>query len=326
MATKALQNIVTLVDQLKMVGPDGEVMTVADTLSEKNEYMIDAAMEQANDVFAHQTSVPVSLGQIKPRNINAGAESSAPKLKQVIDQIMLIDVITEVDEELVDNMPDPNKARWNHAKLRLEAAAQEMARIMTYGNRGVDAREIDGFNVRYNDLSLANVVSAGATGGTSVLMIEWGPMKCSMIYPRGAKNAGIEDLPKPQKMRITDSSNNPFFAYIHQVKARFGVSVIDDRCVQRIANVGVAENTTNNLLTANGMNMLVYARNRLPSFGRNAVIYCNRTTKSQFDIYALDKSNGFYTKEDITGEPLTVFQGIPIRLVEQILTTESTVS
>jgi hypothetical protein len=324
-ATKALQNVVTLADQLKMIGPKGDIMTIADTLSETNEYMIDAAMEQANDVFAHQTAVPVSLGQIKPRNINAGAVSSAPKIKQVIDQIMLIDVITEVDEELVDNMPDPNKARWNHAKLRLEAAAQEMARIMTYGNRGVDAREIDGFITRYNNLALPNVAGVGGSGGASVLIIEWAPMQCSLIYPRGAKNAGIEDLPKPGKQRVTDALNNPFYAYVHQVKARFGISVIDDRSVQRICNI-TSSGASNNLLAAGKMNDLVYARNRLKSFGKNAVIYCNRDIKSQFDIYALDKANGFYMMNNITGEPLASFQGIPIRMVEQMLSTESAVS
>lgn len=327
MATKALQNITTLADQLKLIGPDGRVMTVADTMSEMNEFLIDAAMEEANDTFSHQVNVPVYLGKVKPRNINAGAESIAPKTRQMIEQVMLIDVIAEVDEELVDNMPDPSKARWEHTKLKLEGATQEQARIFCYGNKGVDAREVDGFLTRFNDLSLDNVTDAGGSSGddmTSLLLVEWGPMKVSLIYPRGAKNAGIEDFPRREKVRVTDASNNPFMAYQHQIKARFGISVVDERCVQRICNIK-SSGTTTNLLSTGGMHHLVYARNQLKSMGKNAVIYVNRDLKSQFDIYALDKSNGFYPMSNITGEPLTTFQGTPIRMVEQLLSTESAV-
>ncbi len=72
---------------------------------------------------------------------------------------------------------------------------------------------------------------------------------------------------------------------------------------------------------------LVTMLNRVPSRD-NLVIYCNRDIKTAMDINALNKSNGFYTQQgngDIFGRPVTVFQGIPVRQADMIVSTETVV-
>lgn len=323
--TKLLANVVTAVDCIKQLGPDGNIMEVAETLTEFNEILQDAAMTMANDVFQHTTLIPKSLGQFKPRTINSGAQKSAPKMAQITEQIMLLDIISEVDEELVINMPDKDKARWNRTKLMLEGAMQELSRIIWYGNKGVDAAEIDGYFTRFNSTSLANVHTLSGSGSdtTSLALIEWGEMVNTLIYPRGAKNAGIEDNPKPLE-KAYDASMNPFYAYSHQIKAKLGISIPDTRALQRLVNIE-STGVSNNLNASGGMYPLVRAINKLPHAGKNAIIYVNRDLKSQFDIWALDKANGCYMIDNLSGEPVTVFRKIPVKMSEQILSTETAI-
>jgi hypothetical protein len=57
-----------------------------------------------------------------------------------------------------------------------------------------------------------------------------------------------------------------------------------------------------------------------------AVIYCNRSVKTVLDIEAMNKSNGFYTIENIFGKPIPAFQGVPVKLCEGITNQETAVA
>lgn len=326
MATTVLNTKLNIVEEAKRRGPDGNVVNIAEVLTEMNELIKYAPMFESNDVFSHLETIRTKLPTVTPRRINSGAGRSASATKQVRETIMLLDVFCEIDEALIDHEPNPKKALVNETKAFLEAAMQEFGRIIIYGDPGADSLEAEGLELRYNDLSLANVRSIGGSGDdlTSIFLLELGEMKYKLIYPRGAKGAGIQEE-DDGKIRVTDTSGNPYKAYSYHVKMEFGHSIPDDRAVQRLCNIE-SSGETNNFVDSTKMRELVFARNHLPLTGRNALILANRDTKSQFDIYAMEKSNGFYQMENITGEPLTTFQGTPIIMMEQILSTESAVA
>lgn len=319
-------NVMTVIEATRRVDPEGNIATIAEIASETNEFLLDAHMKQANDIFSNVEFIRNGLPTISPRRINAGASKSVSRVLPKREQIMLLDTFCEIDEQLVDPFPDPKRQRWLEVKAFIEATMQEFARCLLYGNSTDVTEEIDGLTTRYNALADTNVQGVGGTGSdvASLWLIEWGEGMAALCYPRGHSTVGIDDNDQG-KIRITDSSSNPLMAYVNQIKAQFGLSIADDRACQRLANIESA-GVANNLITSGGMHYLVRARNKLPHVGRNAVIYTNRDLKSQFDIYALDKSNGFYTINDITGRPLTVFQGTPIRMVEQQLSTETAIT
>ena len=60
------------------------------------------------------------------------------------------------------------------------------------------------------------------------------------------------------------------------------------------------------------------------SMGR-AAIYCNRTVRTYLDIQALNKTNVLLRFDEWDGKPITTFRGIPIRTVDQLLSTEARV-
>lgn len=302
----------------------GNVARIAELLEEYNEFTIDAPTFEANDVYSHLYTARESLPTIEPRNVNEGAKRSTSKTRQERETITLLEVWAEIDEQLIDHEPSPGAARSNELISFIEAGAQEFAKRLLYGSKGDDARQFDGLTTRYNALAADNVTGIGGTGGTSVWMMEWGFNTSHLIFPKGSPSIGLDEKDLG-KMRVTDSAGNPFMAYVNQMKWEFGLTVKDPRSAQRLCNIDPAGGA-DSLDNATKIRELVKAKNRLPRMGRNAVIYCERNVKAQFDIYALEKVNGFYMQDNITGAPLTVFQGIPIRMVEQLLTTEGEVS
>lgn len=303
----------------------GNVARIAELLEQYNEFTVDAPIYEANDVYSHLFTRRTAQPTITPRSINQGAARSRSTTEQVREHITLLEVWAEIDEQLIDHEPSPGAARRNELIAFVEAGAQEFARRLVYGNPADgDARQFRGLTARYNTLGTPNVISIGGTGGTSVWLIEWGFDTAHLVHPKGSPGIGLNETDMG-KIRVTDVSGNPFMAYVNQMKWEYGLVIKDDRAVQRLCNINVAGGA-NSLDNATRIRDMVRAKNRLPRMGRNAVIYAQRDTKSQFDIYALEKTNGFYMQSNITGGPLTMFQGIPIRMVEQLLTTEGVVT
>lgn len=326
MATLSQGSYFTIVDLAKQIDPDGNIAVIAETLAEMNDLLATGVMAEANQSFSDVGTKRIKLPTVTPRKINAGASSSYSETAQVREGIVLLDAIIKIDEAIIDHAPDPAQVRRNELAAQLEAYMQEFSRICVYGDVSSSALEINGFFTRKNALDESNgVFNAGGTGSdlSSVLLVEWHPVTTRLIYPKGSKSAGIyeEDL---GKTIVYDASNNPFRAYVNQVKMEFGLSLLDDRGYARVANLETSGSNYTLFDTTNGvMRLLVKARNYLRRGGKNAYIYVNRTLKAQFDIWALEKSNGFYTTPGISGEPLTNFQGIPVKMLEQIVDTET---
>lgn len=311
-----MPNFLTIAEQAKR-RELGNIATIAELLDEYNEFTVDAPAYEANDVYSHLYTKRESLPTIEPRSINAGARRSSSRTVQEREQITLLEVWAEIDEQLIDHEPNPSAARQNELLSFVEAGAQEFAKRLLYGKPADDARQFPGLTTRFDTLSDDNVHDVGGVAGLSLWMIEWGFNTTHLVYPKGSPSYGLFEKDH-SKLRVTDSAGNPFSAYVNQLKWEYGLVVKDPRSAQRLCNIAAAGGA-NSLDNATKIRELVKAKNLLPRMGRNAVIYCDRTVKAQFDIYALEKVNGFYMESNITGSPLTVFQGIPIRMVEQFV-------
>ena len=326
MAELIFNDQLTVLEQAQLLGPDGGILTIAEILNEENEILSTSVTKQANGVRGHVTARRTSLPTIYPRKINQGATTKYPTTEQIQDEIMLLESFPEIDEQLIDPYPEPMKARASQLVSYVEAFAQAFTENLIYGNRG-DIGEINGWSTVYNALAMTNVTGAGGTGSdtTSLFMAEWHPMRLALLYPKGSKTVGLfnKDL---KKDIAYDTDGNPFMAYKNQLKWEFGWTNPDTRSLQRMANIETT-GTTSNLISNTVVQYLVQMRGKLVKRGKGKVkIYGNRTVLSQFDIWAMDKSNGFYYQENISGGPMLVFQGIPIHLVEQILDTEAAIS
>ena len=322
MATVAVQSQLTLIELAKRTN-DKNLLTIAEVLAETNEIIQDAVWLESNQPTSHvgtqRTHLPVGTW----RRINKGVVEEAAATKQVTEPMGMLEAYSTVDARLVALAPDKAAFRSQEDLAFVEGLSQTLVGKLIYGVLADDPEVFDGFAARYNLTSLANVYGGGGTGDdtTSLWILQWGPTKVHLIYPPGG-NMGIKTRDLGEQT-VYDGDGNPYQAYRTHFGIDCGIYVHDDRCVQRVANIETA-GATNTLDDDD----LIAALNQMPvrGGGPGTAIYVNRTISTQFDILAKDKSNVNYASDNAFGVPVVRFRGVPVRLVEQILDTETAIT
>jgi len=334
MAVHAIGGVYTLLDLLRAMDPgNGQLLYVAETLARRNPIVREVPIIEANQALTHIGSRQNSLPTVQKRAINDGVTKSAHKEIPVTAPMSLFECMSQVDEEIL------RLAGGNAAGLRqrkdaafVEAMAQSVADEIFFGSVADDVLGFNGLTTMFNSTTVYpnddatwfyNVLSAGGAGGcTSVWIVEWGPEKAHLIYPKNTQG-GIE-ITDLGKQLVSGTTAGEFVAYVTQFKWRCGLYVQDERCVQRLANIertGAA-----NLWNDDDMIDLL---NRLPEMGEspNTRIYCNRAIRTQMDIRLKDKNNVNYTATaDPFGIPVMRFRGVPVQVCDALNTAESDVA
>lgn len=330
------QSALTLSEQIKQYHK-GNLLEIVNTLGQVNQMELNVPYIQANDRFSHVSSKVVKLPTIGHRRINRGTAGGVGRTEKNIEFIEILESRPYIDTLLIESEEDGGtQARLNQIKMFIEAMGQEKASDILYGDNSEDDEVINGLFTRRNSLG-TNCVGASGTGSdtTSLLLCEWDPMRFHFMYPKAVKYTagpadslnqalGILEVDRGLQ-RILDDDGNPFDALESVVRAAFGINLLDERNLQAIRNIEVTLGSNNLFDTAN-IRKLIGAINRLPNSGRNAVIYVNRDLKTQFDIFGIENLNGCTVVTQTTGEHLTHFMNVPVRLMEGISSTETAIS
>ena len=307
---------------------DGQIMPIAEVLSNENAILADILFTEANGIANHRVLRRSSKPNGSYRKLNEGVAVEKSITTPDYEGIASLEAWSEVDAALVDMAPDPAGFRRSEDEAFIEGLRDTFVETLIYGNTTTAPEKMDGLAQRITATTstsingVSNCIGASGTGSdvTSIWVVQWRPRGVYMVYPKGSQaGLAMEDM---GKIRVTDGSSNPYTAYSSHFMWKAGLVVEDDRCIQRIANIETAgaSNTFDD-------DDLLTALNRLPFGGRGAVIYCNRTIKTQMDILAKDKSNVNYnTAGEIFGVPVTAFRGVPVRQVDAILDTETAIS
>jgi hypothetical protein len=237
----------------------------------------------------------------------------------------MLEAYSKVDEELIKLAPDPVTFRNGEDMAFIEGLAQSLADTIIYGNMGTYPERINGLHTRYGALSMTNVYNGSGSGSdvTSIWIVQWDPVwGVHGIYPRGSKSMGIEAIDMGVEL-VLDSASLPFRAYRTWFKSKVGIAIHDDRCVARYCNIETAVGAAANIFDED---ILIRMLRDRPHEAKGAVIYANRTILSQMDIRSKDKANVNYGTADIYGVPTTTFRGVPVRQVDAILNTETTLT
>jgi hypothetical protein len=201
----------------------------------------------------------------------------------------------------------------------VEGLGQTMAATMIYGNSATTPEKFTGIAPRLASISATtNVINEGGTGSDlcSIFVIDWSPTGAYMIYPKNT-TAGLEHKDKGIQI-ATDSSNNKYEAYVDKFVWKAGMVVQNSKSIGRIANI----ESTGASNTFDEDNLITLLNRMTKGPGRR--IYCNQTVMTQMEIRAKDKTNIHYTTvNDVAPGPVTLFKGVPVRLVEQMLITET---
>lgn len=307
----------TLLELANRMDPKGDTAIIAEVLTQTNAILKDAVWIEANGVTYHQCTRRISLPTGQWRKINAGVATETSQTEAVKENIGMLESYSEVDKKLVQLAPNPEAFRMSESKAFIEGMGQTLASTMLYGDESTNPERFTGLAPRLNLLALGNVVNSGVTGTNSIYVVQWGEDKVFMTYPKGSKTVGIEHEDKGQ-VTLQDADGNNYEGYRDHFYVNCGLSMRDDRCIARLANIS----TTGTFNEDN----LIQLVNTLPYEGRGAVMYANQTIFTRMEIRLKDKNNVFWKPGDgLGGAPLLYFRGVPIRRVDAALSTETVV-
>lgn len=334
----------TLVDWAKRLDPDGSTAEVAELLGQVND-LSDALYIEGNLPTGNRGTVRTSLPSVGWRLLNTGTTASKSTTAQIDENCGMLEAWSEVDCKLAELNGNKESFLMSEASAFTEALAQEAAQTTFYGNAGLAPEEFTGFATRYSALG-RNCISAGGSGSdnSSIYLIGWGAKSVAYIYPKGSK-AGLayEDKGKVTSEVTAGVGGQRMEVYRSHWMQDIGLFVKDWRYAVRIANIDIS-NLVGESSAADLSKLMIKAINRLPStrgkqtsdgtVGIKPVFYMNRTTMEMLDIqrrnvmagYGTSYTGGSIAYKDVDGMTIPYFQGIPIRIIDQLLETEAAVA
>lgn len=325
-------NVVTLADWATRVDPDGKIPVIIEMLAQKNEIIPDMHWEEGNLPTGHRITQRTGLPTVMARSLNQGIPPSKSTTMQVDEATSMLEGFSEVDKDLVELNGEESAFRMTEADGFMEGMNQGFANMLLYGDPTVAPAVFRGLAPRFNKISSGqfaqNILSGGgsASANTSIWLVCWGPGTVAGIFPKGSK-AGLThtDLGLGVVENVAGIGGARMLAYREHWQWKCGLAVKDWRYVVRICNIDTT--ITSNNVAADLIGLMSRSIDRLPTAtaGRCA-FYMNRTMFSILKIQALAKSTNALSVEEGLTQIEYKFLGIPLRKVDQLLNTETTVS
>ena len=335
----------TLIDIATRSGDDGKVQTtIAELLSQTNEMLMDIPWVEGNLPTGHVTTVRTGLPSATWRRLNYGVPAGKSTTAKVTDVTGMLEAYAVIDKDLADLNGNTSAFRLTEDMAFIEGMNQQFQQAAFYESIGVNPERINGLAPRYSSLSAGNgtnIIDAGGTASanTSIWLVVWGPNTIHGIYPKGSI-AGLSHQDVTTAAPILDAAGGRYQAYQTKYQWKCGLTVRDWRYAVRIANIdttssagGLQSTTPPNLYR-----LMIKALNKIPNLPANgnaspnsapvgkAAFYVNRAVKTWADIQSMEKTTlAFQTIQPSQGQPFLSFRGVPVRLCDQILNTETRV-
>lgn len=323
-----------LIDLYKMQEDGQAIATVIEMLKENNAILDDAMTQQCNMGTIHRTTIRTGLPTVTWGQFYQGIPNSKGTTAQVDDTTGFVEMLSTIDERLLDISGNPNAVRLSEANAAIEAISQEVAATLIYGNDNTAPEEFTGFAPRFNSLSAANggqIADAGGTGAdnTSIWFVTWGDSQCHMLYPSGTA-AGVSRVDKGSQ-RVLDGSSNAYYAMEESFTQHAGLTVRDWRQVARVANIDAS------LLAAGSVDIYAFMREAFWNLKKHRVsgarmaIYCNSDVLAALDADSTPTTgtSASYVRlspTEVDGFEVMGYRGIPVRQVDAILNNEAQIT
>jgi hypothetical protein len=321
----------TLLDWAKRRDPDGKTAKIVEMLAQTNQMLDDMVWKEGNLPTGHRVTIRTGLPTVYWRLLNQGVPPSKSTTAQVDEGLGMLEAWSEVDKDLAILNGDADAFRLSEAKSFLEAMNQEVQQTLLYGNAGLAPEEFTGLATRYSSLSAGNadnIIDAGGTGSdnTSIWLVAWGEETAHGIFPKGSKAGLIHEDYGETTIEVTAGiAGNRMRALQERYQWKPGIVVKDWRYVVRVANIDVSD-----LALATPPDLIAFmeaADEVIPNELGRRVFYVNRRVSRYLrkQVRVSVGNGGGITFENFAGKRVMMFDDVPIRRVDQILTTESRV-
>ena len=332
----------TLLDFAKSIDPDGKPAKVAAILNQYNEILDDMVWQEGNLPTGHQVTVQKSIGVAGWRLLNQGVVPRKVTNGQITETCGIMEDRSEIDVDLAKLNGNSDAWRMQQQRGIIQGMNQTMAKTLIYGDTSIDPEQFIGFAPRYSSLTVGtsapNVISAGGSGNvnSSIYFVGWSPDTVHGTFPKGSE-AGlvVQDLGEQTIFDAQTPIAGRLQAYVTRYQWKAGLVVADWRYVVRIANIDMTNLATAGDATDNSARLMKFmslAIDGLYSLNDvKPVFYANKEVRKYLRVILANKSNTWVTLENWQGgsgftRPTLMFQGYPVRRLDQILNTEATVS
>jgi hypothetical protein len=327
--------------------PDGKAAMLVNLLSQQNSILEDCMAVECNSGNSFEFTQVVKLPTPARRIYNQGVPATMAGVAKQTQTTAEYADWSEFDDSLVRLGGSMADLRFQEDALHMEGMSQLVASDLFYANRATDPTQFTGFSNIYNTTTASisniasNVINCGGTASSnaSIWLIGWGPKQIHTIFPKGIpagmQHTDLGRLPKP------DANGNEFLAWRTWMQWNIGLCIHDWRYAVRACNIDVTMFGTGAAANLIGiLNAMVYKPPVMPAgvspfqtsddparvnMATRSVFYCNRTIFLQLDLQAQNKSNVLLQMGQWDGKPVLQYRGIPIRCVDALVNTESTV-
>lgn len=329
---------------------NGEMVEVAESLSQANEMYEDIPWVKANEktghIFVFRTSMPAGAW----RGYNMGIPPAKSTTAKARVGLGMLEDYSIVDRALAEHTGDRSGFRHSEDVAFLEGMSQTIAQTFVYGNTTQTPAEFMGLAPFYNTVNTAtaanaaNVIDCLGTGSsnTSLWMIGWSVNTIFGLFPEGG-SAGLDFEDKGDVRAAYDNLGNPYEADTGWFRQQAGLCPRDWRYGARMGNIDV---TNAGLAGPNAVDIFATLAQLQFTFPHltsgssgitktdapggdpsiRTVIYTNRTMLHWAQVQAMRNRNVLLRLEDYAGRVTDNWRGFPWKCVDQITNTESRIT
>ncbi|MCL2480167.1 MAG: hypothetical protein FWF38_00495 [Spirochaetaceae bacterium] len=317
-STKAMN----IAEAVKRAGFDSQAAVLGE-LQAKNDFLDEVPWLPASHGSYHKFLKAKRLGKGDFSKINTGIPSITSGADEMTEPVTLYEGESIVDSRILEGVVDKASVRDSEDVLSLEGMVQDWLQALIYQTGKIGS--LKALAERRNAVDNKYVFSCGGAGSdlSSMWIFEFGEAGFHLRHNTlGTPGFSNTDMGKV-RVKAPDGTGD-MWAWVRLYKIYAAIVLRNERALLRIANIK-KDGETNNLIDK--YNVILKAKNELQNVGRDAIGFVNRTLKAQIDIMAFNKQNGAFSVRDITGfGPIVSIAGLPIRMMEGITDTESTVA
>ncbi len=306
-----------------------KIATIIEILSLQNEMLLDIPWMPGNDGTGHKTTIRSGLPAGTWRKLNYGVQPEKSTTVQIRDQTGMLETYAEVDQMLVEISKDKEGFMLSEHKAFLEGMSQTMATQLIYGDATVNPERITGLAPRFNSLSAENgdnIIDCGGTGSTntSMWLIAWDDTTVHGIFPDGS--VGGLKVGQIKEETLFDAVGGRYEGYRTHYKWDAGLTVRDWRFVVRAANIDVATLKKDAATGPDLVDIMIQMLEILPNESTGTLrFYVPRVIRSYLRRQIKNSKNVFLNIGEAAGKKVVMFDDVPVRRMDAILSTEARV-
>jgi hypothetical protein len=256
-------------------------------------------------------------------SLNSAIPGGASGTSTIEEPVKLFNMESKVDARLLAGlMPEQARStRDSQDEMNMAGVLDGVEDALVAGNDGSSPDSIRGLMLRRATLGSHCLNMGGSTSGgmASAFLIQMGKRGFYLAYPPGTK-PGLTSKDMSLQRVASEDGLGDYYAWCRLFEFWAAMVLRDNRALIRIANI----DTGTYKLTAD---KVIEARNKLPSMGRDAILFVNRTVKTYLDLAAYNKVNVAVGFKDIEGYgSVTHVGGVPVALSDALPFTDVTVA